>query len=258
MRRLLIGLTAAIAAMLAVAAPVGAIVYGQLADESDYENVGALIGEFDGERFPICTGTLVSPTVFLTASHCVTVGAQMWVSFDNEIVDPIDESTNTLRPGIAHAHPRYACCGASNMYDVAVVVLDSPVAGITPAALPADRALDQMSNRALKAATFTAAGYGAVRDTRRTAHQALYGDGRLRWAEQSVNSLEPAWLSLSMNQANGNAGTCYGDSGGPHFLGSTVVAVTVTGDRWCKSTDKTYRIDTPWARDFLDDFVTLP
>ena len=92
----------------------------------------------------------------------------------------------------------------------------------------------------------------------RTAHQALYSDGRLRWAEQSVNSLEPAWLNLSMNQANGNAGTCYGDSGGPHFLGSTVVAVTVTGDRWCKSTDKTYRIDTPWARDFLDDFVTLP
>ena len=61
-----------------------------------------------------------------------------------------------------------------------------------------------------------------------------------------------------MNQATGNAGTCYGDSGGPHFLGDTVVAVTVTGDRWCKSTDKSYRVDTPWARDFLADFVSLP
>jgi hypothetical protein len=57
---------------------------------------------------------------------------------------------------------------------------------------------------------------------------------------------------------------CYGDSGGPHFLGGknvanpTIVSVTVTGDRYCRSTDKTYRLDTPNARDFLDGFVTLP
>jgi hypothetical protein len=30
-----------------------------------------------------------------------------------------------------------------------------------------------------------------------------------------------------------------------------------TGDVWCKATDTTYRVDTPQARDFLDDFVTL-
>lgn len=60
-----------------------------------------------------------------------------------------------------------------------------------------------------------------------------------------------------MNLATGNGGTCYGDSGGPHFLGDVVVSVTVTGDVPCKATDKTYRVDTPWARDFLDAFVTL-
>jgi hypothetical protein len=55
-----------------------------------------------------------------------------------------------------------------------------------------------------------------------------------------------------------------GDSGGPHFLGGkdqphkTIVAITITGDRYCRSTDKTYRLDTPNARDFLDEFVTLP
>jgi hypothetical protein len=37
-----------------------------------------------------------------------------------------------------------------------------------------------------------------------------------------------------------------------------VVSNTVTGDTVCKATDKTYRIDTPSARDFLDDFVHLP
>ena len=35
-------------------------------------------------------------------------------------------------------------------------------------------------------------------------------------------------------------------------------SITITGDAWCRATDKTYRVDTPAARDFLDDFVTLP
>jgi hypothetical protein len=37
-----------------------------------------------------------------------------------------------------------------------------------------------------------------------------------------------------------------------------VVSVTVTGDTPCRATDTTYRVDTPWARAFLDDFVTVP
>jgi secreted trypsin-like serine protease len=51
----------------------------------------------------------------------------------------------------------------------------------------------------------------------------------------------------------GDGGTCYGDSGGPHFLGGVesnlIVSVTVTGDAMCRASDKTYRIDTPWAED---------
>ena len=51
-------------------------------------------------------------------------------------------------------------------------------------------------------------------------------------------------------------GTCYGDSGGPHFnAAGEVVSVTVTGDRWCRSTDKTYRMDTADAQDFLAQFL---
>jgi hypothetical protein len=37
-----------------------------------------------------------------------------------------------------------------------------------------------------------------------------------------------------------------------------IVSITVTGDAMCRATDKTYRLDTPAARDFLDDFVALP
>ena len=62
-------------------------------------------------------------------------------------------------------------------------------------------------------------------------------------------------MTFSMNQATDNGGTCFGDSGGPHFLGDVVVAVTVTGDSMCKATDKAYRVDTPWALDFLSEFL---
>ena len=67
-----------------------------------------------------------------------------------------------------------------------------------------------------------------------------------------------------MNMATGNGGTCYGDSGGPHFIHlkgvetNIVAAITVTGDAPCVATDKTYRMDTDSARSFLAGFVTLP
>jgi len=63
-----------------------------------------------------------------------------------------------------------------------------------------------------------------------------------------------------MNPSTGDGGTCYGDSGGPHFLGETdmVVSLTVTGDAPCRAMDTTYRVDTESARSYLAPFVTLP
>lgn len=83
-------------------------------------------------------------------------------------------------------------------------------------------------------------------------------------AVQEALSLTKAWLELSMNPSTGNGGTCYGDSGGPHFLGAgsgettTIVSITVTGDRFCRATDKTYRLDTASALSFLSEFVSIP
>ena len=82
--------------------------------------------------------------------------------------------------------------------------------------------------------------------------------------DQEFLSLTNAWLTLSMNSATDNGGTCYGDSGGPHFIHlngvetNIVASVTVTGDAPCVATDKTYRTDTTAAREFLSQFVTLP
>ena len=71
-------------------------------------------------------------------------------------------------------------------------------------------------------------------------------------------------MRLSQNSSTGDSGTCYGDSGGPQFLGAganetnIVVSTTITGDSQCVSTNVTYRLDTASARAFLGQFVTLP
>jgi hypothetical protein len=76
----------------------------------------------------------------------------------------------------------------------------------------------------------------------------------------TLNSINPSWLRISMNPSHGDGGGCYGDSGGPNFLGSgrVLAATTITGDAICRSTNVVYRLDTPAARTFLGQFVTLP
>lgn len=103
-----------------------------------------------------------------------------------------------------------------------------------------------------------------MRETKQTGWQAIQDNLDRNRADQEFLSLTKAWLTNSMNLETGNGGTCYGDSGGPHFIHldgvetEIVVSVTVTGDVQCKATDKTYRVDTEAARSFLDDFLTLP
>jgi hypothetical protein len=79
-------------------------------------------------------------------------------------------------------------------------------------------------------------------------------------ATGTLNSTNATWLRVSMNPAIGNGGTCYGDSGGPNFLGASdvIAAITITGDAICRSTNVDYRLDTPSARDFLSQYVALP
>jgi hypothetical protein len=107
---------------------------------------------------------------------------------------------------------------------------------------------------------FTSVGYGAYEVTNQPGgHRYLYNDAR-GVATGTLNSITKPWLRISMNPSTGNGGTCYGDSGGPNFLGTSniVAATTNTGDAVCRSTNTVYRMDTNSARTFLGQFVTLP
>jgi V8-like Glu-specific endopeptidase len=224
-----------------------------------FPQVGALIAEFDGLKDILCTGTLIDRKVFLTASHCTaylesigTPAHNVWVTFD-----PTFDTASPLTRGTYHTNPLYGSGGQSNTYDVAVVVLDQTITGVTPARLPTANQLDAMD---LQSQRFWAVGYGTVRDDKTGGQHNLSFDGIRRYVDQGFRSLTNSWLNLSMNPSVGSGGTCYGDSGGPHFIGNSnvVAAITVTGDRWCRSTDVDYRMDTPSARDFLGQFVRLP
>ena len=63
MHRRIVALLATMAlAMLLATGMASAITYGQ-PDGNRHPNVGALVGTFDGETYPYCSGTLISPTL---------------------------------------------------------------------------------------------------------------------------------------------------------------------------------------------------
>lgn len=266
MRAKLIRRVAALVALLLMMTSQNAtaITYGQ-PDGNLHPNVGAMIRlRSDGVYRILCSGSLISPTVFLTASHCTTFLerqgiSDVWVTFDSKFTQ-----TSKLLHGTMHSNPLYNQA-QSDTGDIAVIVLDKPVKNLTPVQLPPAGLLDQMKAAgSLNRTLFTSVGYGT--------QEPQPGPGGItnpfpmeRWySVGEFDALNKTWLRIAQTQATGDGGTCSGDSGGPQFLGGgasetkTQVSITITGDLFCFATNVTYRLDTPQARAFLGQFVTLP
>jgi secreted trypsin-like serine protease len=238
----------------AIAAPAHAITNGT-ADGNDHPNVGGLVAPqaYSDGTWIYCSATLISPTVVLTAAHCDEGGDErVRITFATAYQDG-----DPVYAGTFQGDPLFGK-QQSDPHDIAVVVLDQPVTSITPAPLPAAGSLGSLR----AGQPVTSVGYGAYEVAKAQGaggHTFRYDDVRNQ-AVGSLNAVTPSWLRVSMNPATGNGGTCYGDSGGPNFLGSTttLAAITITGDYVCRATNVTYRLDTPSARSFLAPYVTLP
>lgn len=249
--RKLIGLGALVLAIAAIgAAPGGAITYGQPDTTNRYPYVGGLVGTFDDGTYTYCSGTLISSTVFLTAAHCDLGTGTACVTFDAQFT-----SRSRLYCGRFIPHPDYNQ-SQSNPNDVAVIVFSKPIRGIQPAQIAEEGLLDQMraDGTLNQSTTFTSVGYGAQEVGK--GHTLTYLDRR-EYAVGYFNALGPGYLRVSQNPNTGSGGTCYGDSGGPVFLGDTniVVAITVTGDAFCKSTNVDQRLDIPSVQAFLAQYL---
>lgn len=253
---------------LLLAPKTSAITYGFVDSNNTFRNTGAfIVKSTNGEIFPICSGTLIAPNVFLTAGHCTLFYTQdlapegdvAYVSLDQSI--PFGDLTSNKTELLAVAHvvtnPNYNV-SQSDSGDIGVLILERSVRGVTPATLPACGLLDQLvAQNGLKTATFTNAGYGLqnrVVGGGVPFFQDLNPIPRM-FSFSSFNSLNGGYLRLSQNPTTGNGGTCFGDSGGPNFLTvngrQLIVAITITGDTVCRSTNVDYRLDTISAQAFL-------
>lgn len=263
-------LTAAvvIGSLLFVSPRASAITYGFVDSNNMFRNTGAFVikSPTTGEVFPICSGTLITPNVFLTASHCTLFFTQdlapqgfvAYVSLDSTIPFGALTSNKTNLLAVAHvvSNPNYNQ-SQSDSGDIAVLILERNVRGVTPAPLPACGLLDQLAHNGLENAVFTNAGYGL--------QNRVVGGGvpffqdvnpvPRMFSFSSFNSLNGGYLRLSQNPATGNGGACFGDSGGPNFLTVSgqqlIVSITITGDSVCRSTNVAYRLDIPSAQAFL-------
>jgi len=259
MRRLLFA--AAVAACTIFAGGANAVTTTGFPDNGQHPNVGAImVPARSGVGFAeVCSGTLVSPTVFLTASHCTAFleadPRPDYVTFDETDVEPFPSGLIEATP---MTNPAYR---GGSRDDVSVMVLDTPVSGIPFASLP--KQVGYLETLGLNQSTkLTVVGYG-------TSEQVIVKgengpqfpfEGDRGYGIGTFNALTPQWLVMSQNAALGNSGACYGDSGGPTFLGAApndgdvVLAVTTTGDIPCYSTNVASRTDTPSARAFLSRF----
>ena len=263
-----LSLSLVVGSLLLVSPRASAITYGFVDSNNTFRNVGAFIVKTsDGQIFPICSGTMITPNVFLTAAHCTSFYTQelapegdvAYVSLDASIPFGSLTSSKTELLPVAHvvSNPNFNQA-QSDSGDIGVLILDRNVRGVTPATLPSCGLLDQLAaQNGLKTATFTNVGYGVqnrVVGGGVPFFQDLNPVPRM-FSFSSFNSLNGGYMRLSQNNSTGNGGTCFGDSGGPNFLTvngqQLIVSITITGDTACRSTNVVYRLDTVSAQGFL-------
>ena len=250
-------------------------VTGGSPDGNVHPHVGTLLFVQNGEGYYSCTGTLLSPTVMLTAGHCVESQGKpndvTYVRFREDALEGIGEYRTTaawlraewIEARSVIAHPQFDDFAAyPATYDVGIVILSKAVELPLYGTLPDVGLLEQLlEGTDERSRMFTAVGYGL-----QGAIQPFYGDDFVRNVTTTklleVNSTDnggghSAKFSNSPGKGSGTGGTCNGDSGGPIFHGSSTVigAITSFGYTPCIGVDFNFRIDTETAQSFIRQYI---
>jgi secreted trypsin-like serine protease len=269
MKRLYLLLGIVIILTLSVAPAIA--ITGGSPDNGDHPNVG-IMGVFI-EDVPVgsCSCTLIADDVVLTAAHCIEyvqslgAGVTVLVSFDEDPITNVDPNDSSVWKSVSHLipHPDYNWGPTSNPHDVGLLLLAQPVMDIVPATLPYEgflndlRAAGELSH-GRNNAQFTVVGFGSTLTWPPPVIDFLPHPRQN--AQSGFRSLLKAWLNLSQNQATGESGTCFGDSGGPVFWedsggNETLVGITSWGDPNCISPSFNYRVDISDTLDFVSPYI---
>ena len=252
-------LIALIILLVVAVSPAVAITWGEVDEEHDY--VGAMVVDWPGYGpFQTCSGTLIGPRVFVTASHCTANLAEnnietVWVNFHSYA---LNEDT-LLDVAEVITHPEYEW-GGSNPNDVALLILADEVEYIEPANIATAGYMDELLRAGeLKDGSqtekLTVIGYGG---SMTFPPPEIYYDDYRQIGQVSFKALLPVWIKTNQNLQLENEGTCFGDSGGPIFYvdvedNETLVGVTSWGDTMCMANGFYYRLDTPETLQFIQE-----
>ncbi len=230
------------AADLDAEAPSGAtqpIVYGSTSPEvvdlevREVNAIGAIVSSYGGGNY--CTATAIMPNAAVTAAHCV------YDSWSGDTVSPYSiglalgsdarDPTAVREPSEIHMHPNYAD-GDDARYDIAVLVFDEPLPGVTP--IPANC---EPLTAAVLGEWVQTVGYGET-------EVSSYNSTRY-WASEELVAVTSFDLTVD---GHGEAGVCFGDSGGPALWTMPdgivrVLGVLSWGDTDCGQQDHFARVD---------------
>lgn len=241
-----------VVALLAVAtfSTALAVTNGEL-DGDGHPYVGLMVAQdADGNPMWRCSGTLLSSTLFLTAGHCTEAPAanvEIWFDADVQSGRPDNGYPFTGQAsGTPYTHPQYNP-NAFFLYDLGVVILDEPMVMDGYGALPQLDELDRMARqRGRQDVTFTAVGYGLQRINPVFVESELI---RMVARPHLIQINVPGFtgdFSLLLSNNHSTGGTCFGDSGGPNFIGDSNVVGGVTSfgiNGNCAGTGGVYRVD---------------
>ncbi len=272
MKTKILGLVFVCIFLLVTVIPAGAVTDGAL-DGNNHPYVGLMVAkDASGASLWRCSGTLISPTVFLTAGHCTeapAVTATVWFESDVQALgynlsDPnsYPNGGSTTVSGEVHTHPDFVSA-TFYMHDVGVVVLDKAVVMSKYGELPTVNQLDALkTKRGLQNVTFTAVGYGLQKSfpdaaSWKDSSQKIRMVAYPKLLQINVPGFTGSFSLLLSNNAN-TGGTCFGDSGGPNFLGNTNVVAGVTSfgmNSNCAGTGGVFRMDRQDVLDFVHSFM---
>jgi hypothetical protein len=272
-KKTLVTALSVIAILVIAVSPVGAVTDGEL-DGEDHPHVVLLLMEVGGVPMFRCSGTLLSATVLLTAGHC-TNGfpdfefSGMRVFTESDVQAGIGTTNNypfagpnSVEADSWAAHPLYET-GPFFLHDVGVVILEEPGVVLDEyGVLPTVNQFDSFKPKRGQKVTFTAVGYG-LQESFPVPASFLANNSRTRyvahpWLIQINGGIVGDFSMLLSNNAH-SGGTCFGDSGGPNFLGDSNVVAGITSfglNGNCAGTGGVFRTDRQDVQDFVNPYLS--